>query len=149
VEVSGIQKIACEQHWYLVQFFFVPMSVLLSGLVTRYIEGPIGLTLNLVCLFMNGTGVLMVLSPSASYIVDIMQSRSAESTAANNGLRSTLLAISVIPILPMINTYGVVFTNATAAGLSCLGFILLWFTIKYGDQMRAWADVGYTSVQHD
>lgn len=36
---------------------FVPLSVGLSGLVTTYIPGPLGLVLNLLCLFMNGVGV--------------------------------------------------------------------------------------------
>jgi hypothetical protein len=36
---------------------FVPLSVGLSGLVTAYIGGPLGLVLNLLCLFMNGVGV--------------------------------------------------------------------------------------------
>ena len=36
---------------------FVPCSVLFSGLVTRYVDGPVGLVLNCVCLFVNGIGV--------------------------------------------------------------------------------------------
>jgi MFS family permease len=35
----------------------VPLSVLLSGLLTEYVPGTLGLVLNLVCLFMNGLGV--------------------------------------------------------------------------------------------
>jgi hypothetical protein len=37
--------------------FLVPVSVLCSGFITHYVEGNIGLTLNLVCLFFNGLGV--------------------------------------------------------------------------------------------
>ena len=36
----------------------VPLSVLASGLLTEYVPGTLGLTLNLVCLFMNGFGVI-------------------------------------------------------------------------------------------
>ena len=36
---------------------FVPVSVLSSGLITHYVEGRLGLGLNLVCLFFNGLGV--------------------------------------------------------------------------------------------
>lgn len=35
----------------------IPLSMVLSGIVTEYIDGPIGLTLNLVCFFLNGFGV--------------------------------------------------------------------------------------------
>ncbi|KAF7981044.1 hypothetical protein HWV62_35498 [Athelia sp. TMB] len=62
---------------------FVPVSVLSSGLITHYVEGRLGLGLNLVCLFFNGLGADFVLSPSASYAVDVVHSRSAESMAAN------------------------------------------------------------------
>jgi len=41
----------------LIGGLFVPLSVGLSGLVTTYIAGPLGLVLNLLCLFMNGVGV--------------------------------------------------------------------------------------------
>lgn len=83
----------------------VPLSVLGSGLLTQYVGGPIGLTLNLLCLFINGLGVGhtvaidwflsfsltffnrrkvdLVLGPSAAYIMDILQSRSAEAMASN------------------------------------------------------------------
>ncbi|EGN96468.1 hypothetical protein SERLA73DRAFT_112755 [Serpula lacrymans var. lacrymans S7.3] len=37
--------------------YLAPLSVLFSGLITTYIGGPIGLTLNMICLFMNGLGV--------------------------------------------------------------------------------------------
>ncbi|KAF5349686.1 hypothetical protein D9756_008817 [Leucocoprinus leucothites] len=103
----------------------VPLSILLSGLSMRYVPGPIGLVLNLVCLFMNGFGVDMVLSPSAAYIVDILQTRSAEAMAANNGLRALLLSLAVAGILPMINTYGVVVTNLISASLAWVGFAFI------------------------
>ena len=38
-------------------FILVPLSVLISGLLTEYVPGPLGLALNLVCLFANGMGV--------------------------------------------------------------------------------------------
>lgn len=37
--------------------FFVPLSVLISGLLLRYVDGRLGFVLNLVCLFFNGIGV--------------------------------------------------------------------------------------------
>ena len=36
---------------------FIPLSVLASGIVTQFVEGRVGLGLNLVCLFLNGMGV--------------------------------------------------------------------------------------------
>lgn len=83
--------------------FFVPLSMLLTGFITEYIGGPIGLTLVFMCLFVNGFGVgfqrhrplrvmwwitelfqlELVLSPAAAYVVDVLHSRSAEAVAAN------------------------------------------------------------------
>ncbi|THH09617.1 hypothetical protein EW145_g1879 [Phellinidium pouzarii] len=60
----------------------VPLSVLLSGVFTHFVSGNVGIALNLGCLFANGLGVDFVLSPSASYSVDILHSRSAEIMAA-------------------------------------------------------------------
>lgn len=38
--------------------FYLPFTVLASGIITQYVSSrPIGLTLNLICLFMNGIGV--------------------------------------------------------------------------------------------
>jgi MFS family permease len=57
---------------------FAPMSVLLSGLITNYIPGTLGIVLNVIVLFINGIGVDLTLSPSAAYGVDVLHSRSAE-----------------------------------------------------------------------
>jgi hypothetical protein len=37
--------------------FMVPLSLGASGLLTAYAGGPIGLSLNLLCLYINGMGV--------------------------------------------------------------------------------------------
>ena len=77
----------------------VPLSVAASGLITTYVGGPIGLSLNLLCLYTNGMGVSLpslsvhevthrylqvdfVVNPVASYNVDVVHSRSAEISAA-------------------------------------------------------------------
>lgn len=126
--------------------FFVPLSVLISGLLLRYVDGKLGFVLNLVCLFFNGIGVDMVLSPSAAYVVDIMHARSAESIAANNGFRSILMGVFSAGILPMVETHGVVVTNTLSALFVWLGFGLLWFTIRNGERMRRCIDIGYSTV---
>ncbi|KAJ2913768.1 hypothetical protein MD484_g6654, partial [Candolleomyces efflorescens] len=117
----------------------VPVSIIGSGVVTTYIEDrSLGLTLNLVCLFFNGFGVDVVLSPCAAYIVDVMHSRSAEIMAANNATRSLLLAIFIAGIIPMIEKYGVLVTNTISGATSLIVFGLLWTTISYGEQLRSW-----------
>lgn len=68
-------------------------------------------------------------------------------------------------ILPLINAVGVAATGAIFAAIAWLGFgcvvfsVLIAFrpadmssrmfllTIKYGDRMRAWVDVGYSTVR--
>ncbi|KAF8162623.1 MFS general substrate transporter [Crassisporium funariophilum] len=61
----------------------VPLSIFISGFLTEYVSGTLGLTLNLICLFVNGIGVDLVLSPAAAYFVDLLHSKSAEAMAAN------------------------------------------------------------------
>jgi len=124
----------------------VPFSVLFSGLLTEYVPGTLGLVLNLVCLFVNGLGIDIVFSPSVSYLVDLMHSRSAEVLAANNAFRSFFISIAISVILPTIETYGLVVTTTASALLAWLGFGLLWFTIEYGEQMRTVVDVGFSTV---
>ncbi|PFH53524.1 hypothetical protein AMATHDRAFT_171409 [Amanita thiersii Skay4041] len=126
--------------------FFVPLSILLSGLITHFVSGRIGLILNLVCLFANGIGVDIVLSPSVSYTVDVLHSRSAEAMAANSCFRALLLSLTVTIIIPLIEKYGVAITDGLFAAFAWVGFIILWLTIKYGGQMRAWVDVGYSTA---
>ncbi len=71
---------------------FVPLSALGSGLLSDprlawlFGHGKAGFIGNLICLFFNGMGVDLVLSPSAAYGVDILHERSAESMAANKSV---------------------------------------------------------------
>ncbi|KAF5349557.1 hypothetical protein D9756_008805 [Leucocoprinus leucothites] len=127
--------------------FLVPLSMVFSGLFNAYIDGPIGLALVFVCLFVNGLGLELILGPSAAYVVDVLHSRSAEAIAANNGTRSVLISIAVAGIMPMIDTYGVLVTNTVSALFAWGGFGLLWLTIKYGEPMRKWCDVGFATAE--
>ncbi|KAF9460888.1 major facilitator superfamily domain-containing protein [Collybia nuda] len=129
--------------------FLVPLSILCAGLVTEYVDGKLGLILNLLCLFVNGVGVDVVLSPSASYAVDVVHHRSAEAMAANSGLRSFVISVAVSFVLPLIDKIGVGATNALAAGVAWIGCLILWLTIRYGTQLRAWVDVGYSTVDNN
>ncbi|KAJ7714934.1 MFS general substrate transporter [Mycena olivaceomarginata] len=126
---------------------FVPLSIVLCGLITHFIPGPLGLALNLFCFFFNGLGVDLVLSPSSAYNVDVMHSQSSQMLAASVGLRSLLLSTAISGIVPSINHFGVLITNTAVGIIAWGGFILLWLTIKYGDKMRAWVDVGYSTIE--
>jgi hypothetical protein len=59
-----------------------PLATLVSGLATAYISGPLGLSINLVALFLNGIGVDVTLSPASAYFVDVLHIRSAEVVSA-------------------------------------------------------------------
>jgi len=127
----------------------VPLSVLFSGLLTEYVPGTLGLVLNLVCLFMNGLGINIALGPSVAYLVDLMHSRSAEVLAANNASRAFFISITSSLTFPMIEKYGLVMTNTTSALLAWLGFGLLWFTVEYGESLRAVVDVGFSTADNN
>lgn len=101
--------------------FMVPLSVGASGLITTYVGGPIGLSLNLLFLFMNGMGVDFVFSPIASYNVDVMHSRSAEATAASTAIRSLIISAATTLVIPSIERIGVAWTNIIAAILALIG----------------------------
>uniref|UniRef100_A0A8H8CHZ4 Major facilitator superfamily (MFS) profile domain-containing protein n=1 Tax=Psilocybe cubensis TaxID=181762 RepID=A0A8H8CHZ4_PSICU len=124
----------------------VPISLIAFGLTVRFIDGTLGLTICLFCLFLNGLGAEMTFGPCAAYLVDIMQSRSAEALAANSGLRSFIVAGGIAIVLPMINCFGIVVTNSVFALVAWLTLILLCVVINYGDRLRAWVDVGFVSV---
>jgi len=117
--------------------------------LTEYVPGTLGLVLNLICLFLSGLGMDIVTSPISAYLVDLMHSRSAEVLAGHYAFRAFFLSIAVSVILPMIETYGLIVTNAVSALLAWIGFGLLWFTIKYGDRLRGVVDVGFSTADNN
>ncbi|KIY69847.1 MFS general substrate transporter [Cylindrobasidium torrendii FP15055 ss-10] len=125
----------------------LPLSLLASGYLITYVPGPIGLTLNLLCFFVNGIAVDVVLTPISAYCVDILHSHSAEVMACTMAIRSILLSLGTALIIPGIKSIGVLETNAVTAGFSWLGFLVLMITIKKGPAMREWLDVGYTRAK--
>ncbi|KXN87016.1 Quinidine resistance protein 1 [Leucoagaricus sp. SymC.cos] len=124
---------------------FLPIAVILSGVITKQVPGTLGLVLNLVCLFFTGVAVDIVLTPCGAYVVDILHSRSAESAAVINAFRYIALSVSTATILPSVNILGHLTTNVISAALACLGFFILWITILFGDSMRAWVNIGFTT----
>ncbi|KAJ3553243.1 hypothetical protein NP233_g12690 [Leucocoprinus birnbaumii] len=125
--------------------FYLPMTVIASALITKYVPGKLGLTLNMVVFFFNGVGVDLALAPCGAYVVDVLHANSAEVTAAVNAFRSVIFAAMTAMLLPMINTYGHLFTNSLVGLLAFVGFLIALATVAYGDSMRAWIDIGYTS----
>ncbi|KAJ3478564.1 hypothetical protein NLI96_g9669 [Meripilus lineatus] len=127
--------------------FWIPLSVLFSGLITDNVRGTIGIVLNLICLFVNGVGLDFVLSPSASYNVDVLHSHSAEVTAANMAFRGAIISLTSAFVIPAVETIGITATDTIAAILGWISFGLLWSVIKYGDRMRAYVDIGFSTAK--
>jgi len=127
--------------------FLVPVSVALAGIASRYIDGIPGIILNLVALLLNGLGVVFVLAPVGTYIVDVFQDKSAEATAATYGMRIFLAAIMTSGIMPCLDRYGVLITDMLSASLAWVAYGMLIFTIRYGDSLRAFVDVGFSTTQ--
>ncbi|KAI0806691.1 MFS general substrate transporter [Fomes fomentarius] len=127
----------------------VPLSVLLTGLTIKYVPGTPGIVLNLMWMFMNGIGVDLTLTPASAYYVDILHSKSAETMAASGSVafRALIIALITAVMLPLINTIGVTATDTLFALFAWAGFGLILLTIRYGDRMRAWVDVGYSTVR--
>jgi hypothetical protein len=94
-------------------------------------------------------GVDFVLSPIASYNVDIMHSRSAEATAASAAIRSLIISAATALVIPSIELIGVAWTNIIAAIFALIGQGIIFLMIRYGDRMRAVVDVGYTTEEND
>jgi len=124
-----------------------PISALLAGITTQYVPGSVGLVINFICLFINGAGTDMILTAIASYLVDLLPKQSAEIMSSHSGVRALLLAPATTVTIPMINGIGVMLTDGIYALLCWIGFLCLWFTIRYGDEMRAWVDVGYATIE--
>jgi len=124
----------------------VPGSLVMCGLVTSFIPGTLGISLNIISMFINGVGVDLVLTPIIAYNVDVMHEQSAQLTSAHGGVRNLILALASALILPSVAKIGGLATNLITAAICWIGFGFLWATIKYGEQMRAWVDVGYSTI---
>ncbi|KAG2360519.1 major facilitator superfamily domain-containing protein [Suillus spraguei] len=129
--------------------FMVPLSIWASGLITTYIGGPIGLALHILCIYANGVGTDLVLSPINFYIADMVHSRSAEATAAYKASKSLILSIASALIIPSIERIGVAWTDILAAVLAVIGQGIIFLTIRYGDRMRASVDIGFSTMEHN
>jgi len=126
----------------------VPLSLLGFGLVNKFVDGNLGIMLSLVCLFFDGAGVNMTFAVCAAYLVDVMQSQSSEILAAMTVMYSVQGAIAIAVMLPMIDAYGVAVSYALCSLLIWISYGGLYYTIKYGDEMRAWVDIGFSTDQY-
>ncbi|KAH8100389.1 MFS general substrate transporter [Cristinia sonorae] len=124
----------------------IPSSVLIAGYTTTYVDGSLGLAINLFCLFINGFGADSVFTTLSAYVVDILHDRSAEITAASMAYRGTVVSLAVAGLLPSIDTIGLMATYTITAAASLLGYSLIWAVIQYGDRMRAYVDIGFSTA---
>ncbi|KAF9009705.1 major facilitator superfamily domain-containing protein [Cyathus striatus] len=122
----------------------VPLSIVISGFITTYVDGWMGLALNLICFLVNGIGVSMSTAPATAYSVDVIQSRSADSVAATWGLRSLAVSLAISWVIPSINKFGVLATNVGIGVGAWVGAGIYYLVIQYGDELRACVDVGYS-----
>ncbi|KAF8590682.1 MFS general substrate transporter [Ramaria rubella] len=113
-----------------------PLSLLGTGLTMQFWTSTGGLGLSLVFLFASGIGLMGILAVCNTYLVDVMQDRSAEVIATNNCLRYVASAGASAAVLPLIQAIGIAPTNAIATGFSLIGFGLICATIKYGKGWR-------------
>ncbi|KAG2363060.1 major facilitator superfamily domain-containing protein [Suillus spraguei] len=132
--------------------FMVPLSIGASRLITTYVGGPIGLALNLLCLFTNGMGVDFVLNPIGSYNVDVVHSQSAQATAAHTSgeqVTHVIYSIATTLFIPSIERIDVAWTDIIAAVLAVIGQGIIFLTMRYGDRMRASVDVGFSTMENN
>ena len=87
-----------------------------------------------------------------------------------SGFRALFLAFGSAAIMPLMQNIGPLATDAIAAGLAWLSFMSVFYllsrdllcsrsrlsshsalivTIRYGDHMRAWIDVGYSTAEEN
>jgi len=125
---------------------WIPLSTGLFGIANTRIHGRASLVVCLVCLFINGIGVDVVLTPIVAYNVDVLHAHSAEVMSAHSGVRNMMLAILSTLIVPSIERWGVLVTNSAAAVVLILGALVLWLTIRFGEELRACVDVGYSNA---
>ncbi|OJA13086.1 hypothetical protein AZE42_09239 [Rhizopogon vesiculosus] len=125
--------------------FMVPLSIVTSGLVTTYVGGLVGLSLNLLCLFINGMGVDFVVAPVASYnLLNIAQHKlCTDPPPLTRATRSVIVSVATALVIPSIERIGVAWTDIIAAILALVGQGLIFLTIHYGDRMRESVDVGF------
>ncbi|KAG1862655.1 MFS general substrate transporter [Suillus subluteus] len=139
----------CLRAMWIRGLFIVPLSVGALGLIATYIGVPIGLALNILCIYANGVGVDSVVTPIYSYNVDIVHSRSTEATAACMASWLFIISATTTLIIPLIECIGVVWMDIIVAVFAAIGQGLIFLTIRYGDRMRASMDVSFSTMENN
>lgn len=114
----------------------VPTSIIGLGFTIQFWTASGGLALSLVLLFISGVGFLGVFAVCNTYLVDAVQTRSAEAIATNNCLRYIASAGASAVVLPLIQKIGIAATNGIAAAFTVLGFSLIVWTVICGEKWR-------------
>ncbi|KAG1725921.1 hypothetical protein EDB19DRAFT_2028478 [Suillus lakei] len=114
----------CLRATWIGGLIIVPLSIGASGLITAYIGGPMGLWLNLLCLFTTGMGC----APEVQRVV-----------------WSLILSAATALVIPSIEHIGVAWMDIIAAVLALIGQGIIFLTISYGDCIRASVDIGFTT----
>ncbi|GAA5992480.1 hypothetical protein JCM10908_000839 [Rhodotorula pacifica] len=113
----------------------LPLAVLALGWVLDKGTGKAGLAWVVILLFIDGIGLMCVLTPSNTYCVDVMPTRSSEVIAINNACRYALSAAA-----SAFKRIGVGWTNTFAALVVWLGCGMVLVTIRFGARMRAYGE---------
>ncbi|WWC65403.1 uncharacterized protein I303_108021 [Kwoniella dejecticola CBS 10117] len=134
---------------YLGAFILMPLSSLGYGWLIQYGAG--GIAPPLVMVFINGLALMFVVAPLNTYLVDAMQTRSAEVIAVNNCIRYLFSAAASACVLPIANAIGWGITMTICTVLTWLSALALYLLYKYGDRWRERANerYGITSKQAD
>nr|XP_019051257.1 dityrosine transporter [Kwoniella bestiolae CBS 10118]OCF30187.1 dityrosine transporter [Kwoniella bestiolae CBS 10118] len=127
----------------------MPLSNLAYGWLLQYGAG--GIAAPLVMVFLNGIALMFGFAPLNTYLVDAMQTRSAEVIAVNNCIRYIFAAGASACILPIANAIGWGLTMTICTILTWIAALALYLLYKYGDKWRENANrrYGITARQAD
>ncbi|KIR42486.1 dityrosine transporter [Cryptococcus deuterogattii 99/473] len=119
----------------------MPISVLIYGWLLKFGKG--GMAPPLIMVFLNGISLMLCLTPLNTYLVDCMQSRSAEVVAINNCIRYIFSAAASAFVLPLANAIGWGWTMTMCAFVSWLAAGALFLLCRYGECWREAANIRY------
>ncbi|OWZ59705.1 dityrosine transporter [Cryptococcus neoformans c45] len=119
----------------------MPISILIYGWLLKFGKG--GMAPPLIMVFLNGISLMLCLTPLNTYLVDCMQSRSAEVVAINNCIRYIFSAAASAFVLPLANAIGWGWTMTMCAFVSWLAAGALFILCRYGELWREAANIRY------
>ncbi|WVF68151.1 hypothetical protein IAT40_002914 [Kwoniella sp. CBS 6097] len=127
----------------------MPISVLIYGWLVD--TGAGGMAPPLIMVFLNGIALLLGFAPLNTYLVDAMETRSAEVIAVNNCIRYIFAAVASAVILPIADAIGWGWSMTICAILTWVSAFSLWLLYRYGDKWREAANRrhGVTKRQAD